>query len=185
MNWEERKLPSRSRLSTRSPGETGTSVSYETDSIPYHGDKGADILMKRRICVIDGRGGGLGARLVTGLNLQLGKAYDIIGLGTNAAAAEVMRQAGATRVAVGANAIAATVPSVEVILGTLNVVLPGAMLGEITPEIVAAVLSSKAKKVLLPVNRAHMEIVGAEDHTLEVLIARSLARVSRFVSVPR
>lgn len=147
--------------------------------------KAANILMKPQICVIDGRGGGLGGRLVTGLNLTLGQSYDIIGLGTNAVAAEAMKQAGATRVAVGAEAIAAAVPSAEVILGTLNVVLPGAMLGEITPEIVAAVLSSKAKKVLLPVNRAHMEIVGSEDHTLESLISRSLARVSRFVSLSR
>lgn len=141
--------------------------------------------MKRQICVIDGRGGGLGSRLVTGLNLQLGKTYDIIGLGTNEVAAEVMKQAGAMRVAVGPKAIAAAVPSAEVILGTLNVVLPGTMMGEITPEIVAAVLSSKAKKVLLPVNRARMEIVGSEDHTLDVLITRSLARVARFVSVSR
>jgi hypothetical protein len=122
---------------------------------------------------------------VTGLNLQLGETYDIIGLGTNTVAAEVMKQAGATRVAVGSKAIAAAVPFAEVILGTLNVVLPGAMLGEITPEIVAAVLSSKAKKVLLPVNRAHMEIVGSEEYTLEMLITRSLARVSRFVSLSR
>lgn len=145
----------------------------------------SSIIMKRQICVIDGRGGGLGGRLVAGLNLQLGKVCDIIGLGTNAVAAEVMKAAGATRVAVGVEAIAAVVPSAEVILGTLNLVLPGAMLGEITPEIVAAVLSSKAKKVLLPVNRAHMEIVGAEDHSLEVLIIRSLSRVSHLVRLSR
>ncbi|MDF0676451.1 MAG: DUF3842 family protein [Nitrospira sp.] len=150
-----------------------------------YGDECAGILMKPQICVIDGRGGGLGGRLVTGLNLQLGKVCDIIGLGTNTVAAEVMKAAGATRVEVGIEAIVAVVPSAEVILGTLNLVLPGAMLGEITPELVAAVLSSKAKKVLLPVNRAHMEIVGTEDHSLEVLITRSLSRVRRFVSLSR
>lgn len=148
-----------------------------------YGDECAGILMKPQICVIDGRGGGLGGRLVTGLNLQLGNVCDIIGLGTNAVAAEVMKAAGATRVAVGAEAIVAVLPSAEVIVGTLNLVLPGAMLGEITPELAAAVLSSKAKKVLLPVNRAHMEIVGSEEYTLDMLITRSLLRVSRFVSL--
>ena len=147
----------------------------------------ADLTMKgleakRQICVIDGRGGGLGGRLVTGLVLHLGNACDIIGLGTNAVAAKAMKQAGATRVAVGAEAIAAAVPAAEVILGTLNLVLPGAMLGEITPEIVSAILSSGAKKVLLPVNRSHVEVVGSEDQTLDRLIRHSLHRVCSLVA---
>jgi hypothetical protein len=127
----------------------------------------------------------MGARLVAGLILHLGKAHEIVGLGTNIVAAEAMRQAGATRVAVGARAMAAAIATADVILGTLNVVLPGAMLGEVTHDIAQAILNAKAKKVLLPVNRAHMEIVGAEDHTLDALIARSLTRVSRFVNVSR
>jgi hypothetical protein len=56
------------------------------------------------------------------------------------------------------------------------------MLGEVTPDIACAILNAKAKKVLLPVNRARMEIVGAEGHTLDALIARSLLRVTSLVS---
>jgi hypothetical protein len=141
-----------------------------------------DRVLKRQICVIDGRGGGMGSRLVAGLIPQLGHAYDVVGLATNEVAAEAMKQAGATRVVVGAKAIAGAVPAADVILGTLNVVLPGAMLGEITSEIVIAILSSGAKKVLLPVNRSQVEIVGAGDQKLGQLITLSLERVCSLVA---
>ena len=123
--------------------------------------------------------------LVAGLHGMLAKSHNIVALGTNAVAANAMKEAGASCVGVGPHAIAQTVPTVDVIVGTLNLVLPGAMLGEVTPAIAEAILNAKAKKVLLPVNRTHMEIVGSEDHTLEALIARSLSRVTRFVSASR
>lgn len=134
-----------------------------------------------RVCVIDGRGGGLGCRLVMGLKTTLGPDCQIVALGTNVAAAEAMRRAGAEQAAAGPQAITNMVPTVDVIVASLNMVLPGAMSGEVTPEIVKAVLAAKAKKVLLPLNRAHMEIVGIEDRTLDMLIARSLSRVRALV----
>jgi len=138
-----------------------------------------------RVCVIDGRGGGLGCRLVAGLQTELGRDHSIVALGTNRAAAEAMKQAGASSVGAGSRAIAETVPTVDVIVTSLNLVLPGAMLGEVTPEIAQAILGARAKKVLLPVNRARLEIVGAEDRTLDVLITRSLSRVSFLVGSAR
>jgi len=138
-----------------------------------------------RVCVIDGRGGGLGRRLVAGLQTELARSHSIVALGTNGAAAEAMKQAGASSVGVGSRAIAETVPTVDVILTSLNLLLPGAMLGEVTPEIVKAILDARATKVLLPVNRARLEIVGTEDRALDVLIARSLSRVSLLVGSAR
>jgi hypothetical protein len=138
-----------------------------------------------RVCVIDGRGGGLGSRLVAGLRETLMRDCQIMALGTNDAAAEAMREAGAEPVASGADAISRLVPTVDVIVASLNLVLPGAMLGEVTPEIVNTILQAKAKKVLLPLNRVRVEVVGSEDHTLETLIARSLLSVTRFVSASR
>jgi hypothetical protein len=138
-----------------------------------------------RVCVIDGRGGGLGRRLVAGLHRELQGSHRIVGLATNVAAAEAMKQAGAHSVAVGSRAIADTLPTVDVIVASLNLLLPGSMLGEVTPDIVNAVVAARAKKVLLPVNRALVEVVGTEDHTLEALIARSLSRVTSLVAPPR
>ena len=134
------------------------------------------------MCVIDGRGGGLGSRLVAGLRSELGQAHHIVALGTNTVAAAAMKQAGATQVGVGSRAMADMLPTVDVIVTSLNLVLPGAMLGEVTPEIVHAILGARATKVLLPLNRARVEIVGAEDCTLKTLIAQSLSRVRSLVS---
>ena len=138
-----------------------------------------------RVCVIDGRGGGIGSRLVAGLLSELGQAHNIVALGTNIVAAEAMKQAGATQVGVGPRAIADTLPTVDVIVTSLNLVLSGAMLGEVTPEIVHAILGARATKVLLPLNRARVEIVGARACTLEALITQSLSRVRSLVSTVR
>ena len=135
-----------------------------------------------RVCVIDGRGGGLGSRLVTGLRSELGQAHHIVALGTNTVAAAAMKQAGATQVGVGPRAIADTLPTVDVIVTSLNLILSGAMLGEVTPEIVHAILGARATKVLLPINRVRVEIVGARTGTLNELIAQSLFRVRSLVS---
>jgi hypothetical protein len=103
-------------------------------------------------------------------------------VGTNRAAAAAMKQAGATQVGVGSRAMADMLPTVDVIITSLNLVLPGAMLGEVTPEIVHAILGARATKVLLPLNRARVEIVGAKPCTLETLITQSLSRVRSLVS---
>ena len=138
-----------------------------------------------RVGVIDGRGGGLGSRLVAGLRSELGQAHHIVALGTNTVAAAAMKRAGATQVGVGPHAIAGMLPSVDVIVTSLNLVLSGAMLGEVSPEIVHAILGARATKVLLPLNRARVEIVGAGADTLEALITQSLSRVRSLVSPVR
>jgi hypothetical protein len=51
------------------------------------------------------------------------------------------------------------------------------MLGEVTPEIARTILEAKAKKVLLPLNRARVEIVGTEGRTMDMLIDECLLRV--------
>jgi uncharacterized protein YbjT (DUF2867 family) len=134
------------------------------------------------VCVIDGRGGGLGSRLVAGLQSEFGQTHHIVALGTNRAAAAAMKRAGATQVGAGASAMADTLPTVDVIVTSLNLVLPGSMLGEVTPEMVHAILGARATKVLLPLNRARIEIVGARADTLEALITQSLSRVRSLVS---
>jgi hypothetical protein len=119
---------------------------------------------------------------VAGLHTELGQAHNIVAVATNTAAAAAMKRAGAEHVGVGPRAIAETVSTVDVIVASLNLLLPGSMLGEVTPEIVSAILGARAKKVLLPVNRARVEIVGAGASTLDALITQSLSRVRVLVS---
>lgn len=127
---------------------------------------------------MDGRGGGLGCRLVTGLRKTLDPECQILAWGTNQAAAEAMGKAGADQVTSGGEAMAKLLPTVDVIVASLNFVLPGAMLGEVTPEVAKTILEAKAKKVLLPLNRVRVEIVGTEGRTMDTLIDECLSRVS-------
>jgi len=137
-----------------------------------------------RVCVIDGRGGGLGSRLVSRLRETLSLDCQILAVGTNFAAAEAMREAGAEQVASGVEAIFKLVPTADVIVASLNMVLPGSMLGEVTPGIVRTILEAKAKKVLLPLNRVSVEIVGTEGRTMDALIDECLSRVRVAVETP-
>jgi Domain of unknown function (DUF3842) len=130
-----------------------------------------------RLCVIDGRGGGLGKRLVQGLLAHLGEADELIALGTNEAATRAMQLAGANRIGTGEQQIRQTVPTVEVIIASVNLILPGAMLGEVTPGIAGAILDAPARKLLLPINRVRVEVVGVEAPTLQELINRTIHRV--------
>lgn len=130
-----------------------------------------------RVCVIDGRGGGLGSQLVSRLRETLDLDCQIIAAGTNRVAAEAMREAGAEHVASGVDAISKLAPTVDVIVASLNMVLPGAMLGEVTPDLVKTILEAKAKKVLLPLNRLRVEIAGTEGRTMDMLIDECLSRV--------
>ena len=137
-----------------------------------------------RVCVIDGRGGGLGKRLVEELRLRMGDRHDIIALGTNQAATDAMQKAGATASGTGERRIQQTLPTADCILASLNLILPGAMFGEVTPAIAGAILSAPGRKLLLPVNRAQVEIVGAEAFTLEHLIRHTVQRVQVLLSSP-
>ncbi len=138
-----------------------------------------------RVCVIDGRGGGLGRRLIQGLRPSIGHDHELITLATNRAAAAAMREAGVCPVDVGGGAIARTVPAVGVIVASLNVVLPGSMLGEITPGIAEAILRAPARKLLLPVNGCKVEIAGTDAFTLEKLIRHVIDRVQTVLRATR
>lgn len=127
-----------------------------------------------KIAVIDGQGGGIGSLIVKRLREEFMDDVEIIALGTNAAATTAMMKSRANKGATGENAIVWNSDRVDVIVGPLGVALTDAMLGEVTARMASAVVSSRAKKVLLPLNQESVEIVGAGKeplpHLLEQLI---------------
>ncbi len=129
-----------------------------------------------RVCVVDGRGGGLGRRLVERLNPLVGGA-GLLGMATNATAARSMREAGASHVVVDESAVRGVLSEVDVIIGPLGIVLPGALSGEVSVGLATAVLRSPARKMLLPVNQHAVEVVGVEGRTLETLIQQVVRRI--------
>jgi len=115
---------------------------------------------KLRICVVDGQGGGIGAALIKRLKEAYQEEHEVIALGTNVVATVQMMKVRANRGASGESAIIRTVPTVDAILGSISIVLVNAMMGEVTPRIAEAIASAPALKILLPLTRSKVEIVG-------------------------
>ena len=119
-----------------------------------------------RIAVIDGQGGGIGRHITEQLRRALSEETEIIALGTNSLATAAMLKAGANEGATGENAIVQTSKKVDIITGAVSILVANSMFGEVTPKIAEAVGSAEAIKVLLPVNRSNIEIVGAVNEPL-------------------
>ncbi|HMM22924.1 MAG TPA: DUF3842 family protein [Selenomonadales bacterium] len=129
------------------------------------------------IVVVDGMGGGLGAQLIASLTAQLGSRAEVIALGTNALATNNMVKAGASRGATGENAVVVSLPKADIVVGPIGMVIPNALMGEITPRIAEAAATCDAHKVLLPVSQTHFEIIGLESRPLGVTIKDAVARI--------
>jgi len=134
-----------------------------------------------RIAVIDGQGGGIGKHIVEKLRREFPEEVEILALGTNALATSVMLRAGANEGATGENAVIYNSSRVDLILGPVSVMFCNSMLGEMTPGMAEAVSSSPARKVLIPLARSGVEIVGIRQEPLPHLIEDLIARVKSIV----
>ena len=124
----------------------------------------------KRVCVIDGQGGGIGSAIIRKLREAFEERIEVIALGTNAIAAAQMLKARANRGASGENAIRQTVLKVDIILGPIGIVLANAMMGEVTPAMAEAVAASPAPKLLLPLSQENVAVVGASPLPLPKLV---------------
>ena len=133
----------------------------------------------KRICIIDGQGGGIGSAIIRKIKETFGESVEIIALGTNAIATAQMIKARANRGASGENSIVQTVQQMDVIIGPIGIIMAHAMLGEVTPAMAEAISRSPAKKILLPLSQENVEIPGIENMPLprliEVLIEQNLS----------
>jgi hypothetical protein len=139
----------------------------------------------KRICVIDGQGGGIGATIIKALKNKCGETIEILALGTNAVATSQMLKAGANRGATGENPVVRTVPIVDLILGPVAVTWPNAMMGEVTPRMAEAITSSRAPKVLIPLHQENIFLVGASreplPHLVEAMVDKHVKEVLKNV----
>lgn len=134
------------------------------------------------VLVIDGMGGGIGAQLVSQLSGQAAAGVEVICVGANAWATQAMVKAGASRGATGENAIKVMSRSADIIAGPIGIVIPNALMGEITSAMAEAVAASAARKVLVPVNQGHFEIVGMENRPLVANIRDASARIAEIIT---
>lgn len=138
----------------------------------------------KRICVIDGQGGGIGSAIIKKLRESFEERVEIIALGTNAIATAQMLKARANRGASGENAIVHTINRVDMIIGTIGIIMANAMMGEVTPRIAEAVAGSSAKKILLPLSQEFVEIVGVASVPLPHLIDALIEKIIQAVPNP-
>jgi len=129
------------------------------------------------IAVIDGQGGGIGAHIVEKLRKSLPEEIEIIALGTNAVATQAMMKAGANRGASGENAILYNLAKVDLIVGTIGIIMPNSMMGELTPKIAETISTSSVTKILLPLEISRVEIAGIGKEPLPHLIDKLVAKV--------
>jgi hypothetical protein len=132
-----------------------------------------------KIGVIDGQGGGIGSLIVKRLRDEFGDAIDILALGTNAAATTAMMKSRANKGATGENAIVWNAGRVDLITGPLSIVLPNAMLGELTPKMAEAIVSSNIKKILLPLNQEGIDVTGVEKEPLPHMVEKLIERIRK------
>lgn len=118
-----------------------------------------------KILVIDGQGGKMGGVLVEQIKQNLPQ-HELIAVGTNSVATSAMLKAGADAGATGENPVIVNAADADVIVGPIGVLVADALLGEITPAMAQAVAKSRAQKIILPVNKCKITVVGAKEETL-------------------
>jgi len=137
------------------------------------------------VAAVDGMGGGIGVPIVTQLRQELPLDVEILALGTNAVATEKMMKARASRGASGENAIRVSIGQADFILAPVGVLIPNSLMGEVTPAIAAAIAGAPARKLLLPVNQPHFEIVGIEWKPLTKQISAAIDVIREALEIER
>ena len=126
-----------------------------------------------QILIIDGQGGKIG-RAVAEAVLKERPAARLSVIGTNAIATSNMMRSGVKDAATGENPVAVMAPRADVIIGPIGIVIADSLMGEVTPKMALAVGQSRAKKILIPLNRCDNMVVGVEDIPLAEMIHRTI-----------
>lgn len=119
----------------------------------------------KKIVVIDGQGGRMGAALTTQFRAA-GVNAEIIAIGTNSTATTAMLKAGADAAATGENPVIVNCADADIIAGPVGIISANSLLGEITPKMAAAVSESRAQKLLLPISRCSITLIGTAEMPL-------------------
>ncbi len=130
-----------------------------------------------RIAVIDGQGGGMGKVIIEKLRKEFADQLDILALGTNALATSAMLKAGANEGATGENAIVYNVSEVDLITGSLSIIMANSMLGELTPSMAQAITTSKTRKMLIPIFRGNLDIIGLPNEPFPHLVDKLIVEI--------
>jgi hypothetical protein len=134
-------------------------------------------MVSMKVAVIDGMGGSIGHQIILELRKNLPEATEIIALGANAIATNNMMKARANRGATGENAVRVCIGEADVIMGSLSILVPNSMMGELTTGMASSIASSRGRKILLPLTNPRIEIMGTSEIPLPKLIEQAVELV--------
>ena len=123
------------------------------------------------ILIIDGQGGKIG-RSVAEAILKEKPEVSLSVIGTNAIATSNMMKSGVKDAATGENPVVVTAPKADFIIGPIGIAIADSMMGEVTPKMAVAVGQSKAKKILIPMNKCDNMVVGVDNLSLSEMIRK-------------
>lgn len=118
-----------------------------------------------QILVVDGMGGGMGKSLVASLRDRFPRDF-ITACGTNALATQAMLKAGADLGVTGESAIRYQVNRCDVVCGSIGIVIPHSMQGELSPAIAEAIAGADVPKFLLPVYKCEIILATPRSESL-------------------
>ncbi|MCL6105914.1 MAG: DUF3842 family protein [Actinobacteria bacterium] len=134
------------------------------------------------IAVIDGMGGNIGHQIVSQLRRELPGDIEIMVFGTNSAATANMMKARASRGATGENAIRVSISQADIVVAPIAAVIPNSYLGELTAGMAAAISSSRARKILLPLGQLKVAFVGVSHQPLPHLMEEAIDMVKQILA---
>ena len=132
-----------------------------------------------QIAIIDGRGGRLGA-VLTEKVLKRFPQDNVTAIGINDAATEQMRKSGVPRYATGENAVLVACRTAKLLLGPVELVLAGSMLGKVSPAIAQAVAQSEAMRILVPMHPEGMLVAGVGELSSSELIEDAVQKAEQW-----
>jgi len=133
-----------------------------------------------KILIIDGQGGKMGKMIVEQLKASMPDC-ELISIGTNSIATAAMLKAGADHGATGENPVVVNSADADIIIGPLGIVVADSLLGEITPKMAVAIGQSKARKILIPINRCNTTVIGTEELSYSEYVRLAAEKVMEFI----
>ena len=133
-----------------------------------------------KVVVIDGQSGRIGQLFIEKV-MKAKLPCQLTAIGANAIATSAMLKAGAAMGATGENPVIVACRTADIIVGPIGILAADSMLGEITPNMAAAVGLSSAKKLLLPVNLCNNIVVGTQSLSLSAILDEAVETLSQLL----
>jgi len=128
------------------------------------------------ILVIDGMGGSIGKSIIEKIRVELNE-VTITAVGTNSIATSAMLKGGADFGATGENAVVYNATKADYIVGVMGIMFANSMHGEVSPKMAEAVSGSPARKILLPVDKCNVAVIGVKAASMQVYIGEVIGKL--------